>query len=71
MPIFKFYKTQGEKSFRNWKKVDQIDIQNSYLTKKLESKTVIFYQNENTKELMFLNRSIVDPSLNYNKGGFG
>lgn len=34
VPIFKFYKSQGENAFKNWKKVDQIDINNSYLTKK-------------------------------------
>lgn len=37
----------------------------------MESKGVIFYKNQETNELIFINRSMVDPNLNYNKGGFG
>jgi hypothetical protein len=51
--------------------VDQLELANSYLAKKLESKICIFYRNSVTQELIFLNRSLLDPNLNYNKGGFG
>ena len=56
---------------QNWVKIDKLDFQNDYLNKKIENKTSIFYRNEKSGEIIFINRSIVDPSLNYNKGGFG
>jgi hypothetical protein len=60
---------KGEKG--KWKRIDKLEPYNSYLNKKLENRTVVFYRNEDTNELIFINRSIVDPTLNYNKGGFG
>lgn len=71
MPLHKFAKKQEKSNSNNWKRVEKLDIYNSYLAKKIENKSAIFYKNEDTGELIFINRSIVDPTLNYNKGGFG
>jgi hypothetical protein len=69
VPLSKFrkYKFAGS----SWAKVEQLDFRNDYLAKKMESRTVVFYRNLDSGELIFVNRSMVDPTLNYNKGGFG
>lgn len=69
VPLHKFIKMQ--KYQKQWVKVDQLDIQNDYLSKKMESNTVLFYKQPDTNALIYINRSLVDPALNYNKGGFG
>lgn len=42
IPLHKFIKMQ--KYQKKWVKIDQLDIQNDYLSKKMESNTVLFYK---------------------------
>lgn len=54
----------------DWVKIDQLPYENSYLQKKKENGVAFFYQNKQTAEMFFVNRSMVDPNLNYSHGGF-
>lgn len=71
IPIHKFAKTINLGGINKWKRVEQLDFVNDYLNKKIENRTAIFFRNEETNQLIYMNRSYVDPNLNYNKGGFG
>lgn len=72
VPLHKFAKMQlARKEGESWIRVDELKLSNDFLLKKLESRTVVFYENSVTGELIYINRSMVDPNLNYNKGGFG
>ena len=53
-----------------WKKIQELPFENAYLQKKIENGVSFFYQNIQTEEIAFINRSLVDPNLNYNQGGF-
>lgn len=53
-----------------WTKINKIPFKNAYLEGKLESGAIFFYQNTKTGKIIFINRSLVDPNLNYNRGGF-
>lgn len=53
-----------------WQQIKTAPFNNSYLRKKFGTGTNIIFENQVTKEVLCLNRSIVDPTLNYNKGGF-
>lgn len=70
VPLHKFGK-RWERGAGEWRRVEQLEPFNSYLAKKLDGRAHVFYRNSSTNELVFLNRSLVDPALNYNKGGFG
>lgn len=65
-------KCQTTFSIENWKKIDVLpeDFNSSYLQKKIDSGATFFYMNQDTSQLVYINRSLVDPKLNYNQGGF-
>lgn len=53
-----------------WLRIYEIPFHNEYLENKLVSGSVFFYKNQKSGKLAFINRSLVDPNLNYNRGGF-
>ncbi len=40
------------------------------MQKKFDSKCYIFYKNKETKDLVYLNRTMIDPALDFEKGSF-
>lgn len=69
VPLHKFAKSG--RGAQDWTRIDELPFENEYLSRKLESKAFVFYRNRDTGELLFVSRSMVDPALNYNRGGFG
>jgi hypothetical protein len=53
-----------------WVKITELPYYNEYLQSKLSSSSVFFYRNVESNKILFINRSLVDPNLNYNQGGF-
>ena len=52
-------------NIEEWQKIDELPIQNSYLQKKVQTRTSIFFQNKLTNRLIFINRSMIDPNLDF------
>ena len=64
------WKAKKEFNKGEWNKIQELPFDNAYLQKKMENGIAFFYQNNKTEEIVFINRSLVDPNLAYNHGGF-